>query len=252
MDKSLILKYIKFSLSIGADNITDPSLESLTDEQLMDSLTHQCFKIGEDPNNISEDRIAELTCLVRKDVYWRMATINAPLYELQMDGLKVAKHTRFEHYLQLIQEIDKEYQALKNDPSRVKIQQGNLFVNRYYNKRIQFNSFKVPEVLIAVDDVLENGYNLSIDLSKVKPEDYVQTLIYFSETPIVDKYENNRISEKAKIVFNSSNYHNTFLRIKDINVLTTNYILLVVKLKNGLKALHELEVIPNELQSHSN
>lgn len=245
MEQNLI-SYIKFSLAIGVGNVTDPSLEEITDEELLASLTQQCYKLGVNPKDISEEHVAELTCLVRKDVYWRMATLNAPLYELQMDGLRVSKHTRFDHYLKLIQEVDKEYLSIKNDPSRVKIQVGEVFIDRYYNKRKQFNSYQIPEVEIMVDTVLDNGYNISIDISKVKPADYIQTQVYFSNEKILDEYEDNKISERARLVFNTFNYHSHLLRVKYEDVNRVNYLLLVVKLKNGLKAFHELEVRPNE------
>ena len=245
MFKNLI-EYIKFSLAIGVGNVTDPSLEEISDGQLEMLIKQHCKSLGIDIYNIEKEDEAFIICLVRKDVYWRMATLNAPLYELQMDGLKVSKQTRFEHYFKLIQEVEKEYLSIKNDPNRVKVRAVDVYINRAYNLRKQFNNYEVPDIEIEVDEILENGYNISIDIDRVKPQDYVGTKVYFSNRPIIDRYNNNSISEQARLVFNTRNIHTRMLRVTYEDVNRTNYLLLVVELKNGLKAYHELEVTPNE------
>ena len=237
---------IKFALAIGVGSVTDPSLEEITDEQIEMLIKQHCRSLSINYNNIEAEDEAFIICLVRKDIYWRMATLNAPLYELQMDGLKVAKHTRFEHYFKLIQEMEKEYLSIKNDPNRVKVKAVDVYINRAYNLRKQFNNYEVPDIEIEVDEILENGYNISIDIDRVNTRDYVSTKVYFSNSPILDRYNNNSISEKARLVFNTKNIHSRMLRVAYEDVNRTNYLLLVVELRNGLKAYHELEVTPNE------
>lgn len=231
---------LKFHLSIG--DVTDPILSKLTDEELDGVIKIKALSMKLTYPHFDPDNDEEVLCLARKEIYWKMALVSAPLYEMSMGDLRVSKQVRFEHYMELIEKVEQEYYLLKNDPKRNKITVGEAYVNKYYSRRQNINNYNLPDIHLNIDEVTQVGVNCSIAYSNLIPKDFVMISIYTSQEAVIDKYSDVEADfTKAKHVLEIRDIHKKCFRVKE----PMKYITVVLRLINGLQVYAEVEVKPN-------
>ena len=244
MKREDLVKYIQFYLS--QENNSDPVVKSITPEDINTVLKRQCTSLNLDYEDLPPTSEGILICLTRKELYWKLATASAPMYELNMDGLKVSKQTRFDHYLKLIQQVEQEYINLINDPNRTLVTTGEAIIQKPYTMDNYVKSYKIPRIDLEVDNINPDNIELSFDFGHVDPKDYLGTELYIHTSPIVDKYDNNRVAKEAKLVLSSNNIRQVCHRVKGITPQSqTYYVMLLVKLRHGFKTYCEKEVTYN-------
>lgn len=235
-----LVRYFKFQLTI--EGTTDPVLSKLTDEELETVLIQKCKTMKLDYPNVPDSEEDLLLCQARKEIYWKMATLSAPLYRLNLDGLSVAKEVRFDHYMKLISEVEKEYLTILNDPRRVLVQNGEVLVEKYYNKRKYYNNYVIPNIKLNIDKVNKSQSDFSINYNNLIHGHFGSTDIYVCDEPVLDKYNDDAINPKATLVKRTTDIHDIYFRVTKES--TTNYyVLLETTLRNGLKAFSEVEVV---------
>lgn len=91
----------------------DPCYVSII-EQAPNILTQLAKDTGYSVASIPESQEGYLILLAKEEIYWRLATAQAPNYDLETEFTKIIKSKRFDHYFKLIsllkQKID-EYQV---------------------------------------------------------------------------------------------------------------------------------------------
>ena len=141
-----------------------------------------------------------LSQTVLRDVYWKLALASAPMYEISVDGLKVSKQTRFEHYFSLIQQLNSQIGDLLED-----------------NPSLGFASVKVETSVIQKDYVNANLRNLG--LRPKHGEDAVVELTGPNGTrrvPIKDFYLKAKVVDirdgeiQTAILIPKASYENTY------------------------------------------
>lgn len=228
---------LKFHLSTG--QITDPTLTTITDQDLDDILKQKTLSLGYFYPDIPLANEEAVMLLTRKEIYWKMALVSAPLYEMSMGDLQVSKQVRFDHYIQLIEMVEKDYKDLKNDPNKVKIEVQDTLVNTVYNQRKIVNNFVIPTVKLNVDSVILDRVNIDIQYINLNPKDFVYITVYTSDEPLVDKYSNEAFdTSKGTHHLEIRDIHKKFFNI----VKPKKYISAVLKLYNGLESYTELEL----------
>lgn len=248
-----LINYIKFQLSTGSNK--DPVVDTITDEEIDILIKIHCGTLALEYPEIPFSYMQLMSCLIRKELYWKLATNSAPMYELKTDGTELKKGDRFQHYLALIQEVNKEYNDIMNDPSRLpedfngggKIASHTMVLEKDYVLRNYVNSQKLPKVKVKVDNIVPSEYmELSLDLSKVARTEYFRTNIYLNEQrKIRDEYSlEANLSEGTQLKYQTYNINKDKVRIPCKISLETPliYILLEVELKYKLKAYCEIEV----------
>lgn len=248
-----LTNYIKFQLSTGEHK--DPVVNTITDEEIDVLIKIHCGTLGLEYPEIPYSYMQLMSCYIRKELYWKLATVNAPLFDLKVEETELHKNQRFEHYLYLLQEVKKEIEDIMKDPSRLpegfsaggRITSHTTLIEKDYALRGYVNSQKIPKVKIKVDNIIPNeGVELSLDLSKVSRTDYIRTNVYLNEQrKILDEYSLNSIlSEGTKLKYQTYNINKGKVRIpcKFEDNAPTKYILLEVELKYQLKAYYEIEV----------
>lgn len=269
-----LINYIKFQLSTGSNK--DPVVDTITDEEIDILIKIHCGTLALEYPEIPFSYMQLMSCLIRKELYWKLATSSAPMYELKTDGTELKKGDRFQHYLALIQEVNKEYNDIMNNPSRLpedfngggKIASHTMVLEKDYVLRNYVNSQKIPKVKVKVDSISTEYVELSLDLSKVDKTDYFRTNIYINnKNKIRDEYSlNANLSEGTELKYQTYNPNKDKVRIPckfdpipqpktDLDVSEeieeeeliprprqTRYILLEVELKYKLKAYCEIEV----------
>ena len=190
MDKNTLIQYLwKSVISQDTNIIYDPEF-NIGDEDLEEILNACLLKV--EPNstldNVSSGSQYLLIILAKKEIFTRLATKSAPLYSIKTKDSAVNKQERFDHYFQLIQQLDKEYKEELATGRNSTIETGEVFIDgRYFTKR-NYDHSSVPKGELTLDnayiDKLEVSWT-SFDNTKGKFGCY---RLYICEQPIIDKY----------------------------------------------------------------
>lgn len=254
-----LINYIKFQLSMGSNS--DPVVATITDEEIDVLVKIHCGTLSLNYPQIPYSYMQMMSCLVRKELYWKLATSSAPLTALGVDGTSLNKNQRFDHYTLLIQEVTKEYEGILNNPMQLPedFQKGSLksytLVNeKPYALEGYIKAYKLPKVSLSLDSLTEEYLEVSLDLSKVNRIDFVKTSLYLNEIQsIKDEYSiEANLSEGTELKYQTYDINKVKARIPHkTGILTPKYVLLEVTLKYNMKAYYELEVKPdaNEIRS---
>lgn len=255
MDLVELTNYVKFQLSASTGN-TDPVVAEITDEQIHSIIQVQCGTLGLTYPKVPYDYVTLLMCLVKKELYWKLATASAPLTPISTDGTSINKDIRFDHYFKLIEGVTKEYEAILEDPTRLpedfntgkaSVKSYDMFIRKGYAMQNFIHGYKVPKVNLNLDSVAGNEAKISIDLSKVNPRDFYKVSFYVSDKgTILDEYSkvlsSNALQCLTSFEFKRKLYS---LDISNLTSMQTLNVLMVVELTVGLKATNEIEVTLN-------
>lgn len=111
---SELVSYLRVAVEVQAEDtdVSDTGYLAMSDAQLEEFIkvaaTNSFSKYPLD--KIPEDAIYPIILLAQRGLYFKLATIAAPLYNLQADGASLSRTQIFEHYMALIKQIDSEYQ----------------------------------------------------------------------------------------------------------------------------------------------
>lgn len=238
-----LVNSLKFSLAIGDTN--DPVLNSISDEQLETILIQKSHQLGVPYPVVPREEEALLLCLVKKEVYWKMATNSAPLYPLDLEGLKVKKDVRFDHYMKLIEGVEKEYTSIINDPKRTSVIQGEILINKPYTRARYNKYYEEPTLFLEVDKKTDTSIYFSINYNDLQVGDFNKTNVYLHTDLIWDKYD-DVLNDQAKKVHTLEHIRKKHFKIIGLEPNTKYNVLLEVELVRGFKVYVETEVCTNE------
>lgn len=236
-----IVKFLRDSILVQDPNIVvvDPDYLAITDEDFVTLLQVCLSKVDSEDNifNLSSDNLYELILVAKKELYHRLAMKTATKYSLtSATGVQLKRSEIFEHYYQLIEEVEKEYRNYKSTGTTVK--QGEILISSRYFTQRNFDLATKPSVALSIDEVYLDKVELSWKLTRINK--FAKYTLYLSKSPIVDKYKNNTISNKATKVCDINNIHTTCYRIEDLEPNTKYYVVILVEEKNGLQGYTEL------------
>lgn len=237
---------LKFSLAIGDTN--DPILNSISEEHLETLLIQKSRQIGIPYPVVPSEDEGVLMCLVKKEVYWKMATNSAPLYPLNLEGLQVKKDVRFDHYMKLIEYVEKEYTSIINDPKRTSIIQGEILINKPYTRARYDKYYNVPTIFLEVDKQTDTSIYFSINYNDLQVGDFHKANVYIHTEEIWNKYE-DKFNDDAKKVMTLEHIRKKFFKVSDLVPSTKYHVLLEVKLLRGQTVFVEVEVSTSETTS---
>jgi hypothetical protein len=224
----------------GSEVLADPEF-SFADADLINKLTTVA---GKDLSSLQPYQYEGVILRTARDIYWKLATINAPLYSIDVEKTKIYKNQRFDHYLALIQQLDVEYSTYISNTPQSTVQQGEIFIDKY-NCLTQRNyeNTPVPSPIITLDMI----YNNKVELSWTRSISslFYEYLLFLDTSLIFDKYVKQtdyykRItSSTAKLIFNSYDKSQHQFRIEDLVPGTLYHVLIMERLKNGVMGLNE-------------
>lgn len=249
LDKESVVKYLRMSLVLKDPEIETDEAYRFTDDDLWDII--QLVIPNHNPSytveNYPENEKYFAILLAKKEVYYRLAVANAPLYPLQAEGAELRKDYRFEHYMSLIRRVEAEYTQMweQFDNNRVlSTENGNVgdlvLRSRHFTQR-NYNLSSKPTVELNIDTVGGNSVDISWTKFDTSMGMFCNYSIYVSENPIYDEYEDT-ISKEAKKVAEIKDIHRTKFRIKDLNPNTHYYIAVVSEDLNSLRGISEQEI----------
>jgi len=246
-----LVAYLRHNVNIQQPLITDTAYLSMTDEQIL--LYMQVALNRNFPKysieSIPETLVYPVILLSKKELYYALATIDAPLYDLGADNNNYLRRSqRFKHYTELIAIIDAEYESwLENGGSDANtITSYNVFLgNRYATKRnIQFGA--VPKVEVYIDSVTDSTCEISWEVADLNT--FFNYNVYISTSPILDTYSiGNPISDSADLVAQIKDIHQMRCRIENLLPNTLYYIVVSATALNLLTGYGENFITTEEV-----
>ena len=247
MNVEQMIKYLRLSVSIQDPTGTteqDSVYLSMTDEDillLLDVVMTRDFSDYPSLDYLPTEDIYAVIILAKKELYYSLAVKEAPLYDLGADNNNYLKQSqRFDHYIRLIEQADKEYQDyLENGGAG-----GNtltsfdvLLPNRYATKR-NYELGSIPTPLIFIDSVTENSVEVRWKVKNLGR--FFKYKVYLSTEPILDMYAfPNHIKSNADLISEIKNIHQTQCRIEGLEKGTSYYIAISVTNMTGLTGYAE-------------
>lgn len=200
MSVEQLIKYLRISVNIQDPDASskDPEYLSMTDEDLRVFLDVACSMVFPYTplEDISEGDVYGILLLARKDLYYTLATIDAPLYDIGADNNNYLKRSqRFDHYMKLIAQTDKEYQDyLENGGAGGNVVTTyNTFIPSRYNTVYNYEKSPSPKISLFVDNVTEDSVEIRWSYTSLT---FYKFFVYLSDSKIVDPY----LVGKPKIV----------------------------------------------------
>lgn len=227
-----MVSYLRTNVSIQdpEGTVQDSAYLSMTDEDIilyMNVVLTRNYPGIPSLDYLPAEYIYPVILLSKKELYYALATKEAPLFDIGADNNNYLKRSqRFEHYMKLIAQVDKEYaDYLENGGAGANTLTSFdvLLSDRYATKR-NYEKGAIPALSLYVGSVTETSVEISW---KAKLSRFKEYKVYISESPIVDLFDVSKpISAKAKEVVTIRNVHQTSCRIEGLLPNTDYYVAL--------------------------
>ena len=173
--------------------------------------------------------------LSKKELYYALATKDAPLFDLGADNNNYLKRSqRFDHYMKLIAQVDKEYKDYLEDGgagANTLTSFDVLLSDRYATKR-NYEKGVIPALALYLGAITETSVEISWVAKLSRFESYK---VYISKSPIVDLFNvSGPLSKEAKEVVTLNNVHQTSCRIEGLDPDTDYYVAVSATEKSSL------------------
>ena len=157
------INYLRASVRLQQPNIEIDPAYKFSDEDLWAILTivTPAHNSNYTIDTLPDSEFHFVVLLAKKEIYYRLATSTAPFYPLSAEGASLQKNVRFDHYMALVQQVEKDYEnavklAKENEFGEVQsyeqLAQGWYFTNRNYNLA------KKPTVELTVSNITSTSF----------------------------------------------------------------------------------------------
>lgn len=251
MTVNQIIQYLRLSVHVqDPDNPgeVDKAYLSMTDEDLLLYLNVVMTRDFADIPSLDQlpaMDVYPLTLLAKKELYYALAVIEAPKYDLGADNNNYLKRSqRFSHYMELAKQADSEYQDYLDNGGGFEADDGTtlapntlssfdvLLPNRYFTKRY-YEKGSVPSPVLSVDDFTDTKVLLRW---KNRCRHYAWTNIYISDSEILDEYQEGRdkILDRSTLVKQFTDIRQVTMEITGLLPSTTYYVVMELVTTSGL------------------
>lgn len=227
-----MIQYLK--LVVNVQDPDDPaSIDSyflaMTDEDLLLFLNVAMSAFADEGvtslDTFPEMFLKPLFMLAKKELYYTLAIKSAPDVDIGADNNNYIKESqRFSHYMQLIQQADKEYQDWLEESGLAGgiLTSTDVLLSKRYFTRLNFNKGRIPVVSLGLSDITDT----TVDVSwSVRLSRFYRYRVWVSENPIVDLFIfPNPVSSDAKLVATITNVHQRRCRIQGLKPETKYYV----------------------------
>ena len=224
-----LVRYLRTSVSIQipSGTVQDSAYLSMTDEEIvlyMNIALTRNFSDIPSLDYLPTEYIYPVILLSKKELFHALAVKEAPLYDMGADNNNYLKRSqRFEHYMKLIAQVDKEYEDyLENGGvgSNTLTSFDVLLSDRYATKR-NYQKGVIPALTLYVIGVGETFVEIAWKVKLSRFKDYK---VYISKSPIVDLLNVSKPIVEETEVLTIRNVHQTSCRIEGLEPDTEYYV----------------------------
>lgn len=251
MTVTQLIKYLRLNVRLqdpdGAS--VDPEYLSLTDEDILLYLNvamTRDFPEVESLDNLPTEDTYPLILLAKKELFFALAVKEAPLYDLIADNNnQLKRNQRFEHYMALIAQVDKEYNQFNEDggaggKQNTLTSYNVLLSDRYATKR-NYEKGVTPVLSLYVGEVTETTVEVCWNVAMSR---FFCYRVYISDKRALDNYNLvNPISSEAKLVATIKNVHDNRCRIEGLQPNTSYYVVVTATEMSSLTGRKEIQVM---------
>jgi hypothetical protein len=198
------------------------------------------YSVAELP--IEEERLVLL--LARKELYFRLATTQAPHYDAETEFGKVLKGKRFDHYIKLVEFALKDIEELRQSGQLANVKVANVVLrSRDGSARNYELSLSQTNVSVTASNPTASTFDLDWTMFNTSKGSFYCYDVLIGTTPMYDPYEIESIMYKDAVQnMRFFDIHRTQLRIKNLTSNTKYYVALVMKSADGNVTVAETEI----------
>lgn len=172
--------------------------------------------------------------LAKKEIYFRLATLTAPEYNMETEFSKLLKGNRWEHYYKLLEVTLKEIKRLEDEGIVTSIDVGDLVITGRNGSQRNYRLATSYAGNLSISNVTPT----TVDISWLKflGSEFAGYDIMIGTSPIYDEYEEEQINQanidkRVKVTdVQRSNY-----RMKSLTPNTLHYLVFTYLHTNGYK-----------------
>ena len=247
MTKAELVRYLRLNVNIQNADVTDTTYLNMKDEDIelyLSVVLTRDFPYVPSLDLIPQEDIYPVVLLAKKELYFTLASIDAPLIDLTADNNNQIKRSqRFEHYMKLIAAVDEEYNQYNEDGgagTRNTLTSYDVLISDRYATRRNYEKGFVPTLSLCVTGVTDTTIELSWSVQLSRFSKYE---VYISEEQIYDEYSiNEPVSKKAKLVAKLLNVHQNKCRIEGLLPNSVYHIMVSATDKSSLVGRAEIIV----------
>ncbi len=247
MTKAELVRYLRLNINIQNADVTDTAYLSMTDEDIelyLNVVLTRDFPQVPSLDLIPTEDIYPVVLLAKKELYYTLASMDAPLIDLTADNNNQIKRSqRFEHYMKLIAAVDDEYNQYNEDGgagTRNTLTSYDVLISDRYATRRNYEKGRVPVLSLRVVGVTDTTVELSWSVQLSRFDKYE---VYVSDEQIYDEFAvTEQISPKAKLVAKITDVHQNKCRIEGLLPDTVYHIMVSATEKSSLVGRAELIV----------
>lgn len=247
MTKAELVRYLRLNINIQNADVTDTAYLSMTDEDIelyLNVVLTRDFPQVPSLDLIPTEDIYPVVLLAKKELYYTLASMDAPLIDLTADNNNQIKRSqRFEHYMKLIAAVDDEYNQYNEDGgagTRNTLTSYDVLISDRYATRRNYEKGRVPVLSLCVVGVTDTTVELSWSVQLSRFDKYE---VYVSDEQIYDEFAvTEQISPKAKLVAKITDVHQNKCRIEGLLPDTVYHIMVSATEKSSLVGRAELIV----------
>lgn len=257
-----MIRYIRLNIDVADPDdecCTDRAYLELSDDDIrlyLDVCLTRDFASVPSLELLPRSCVYPLLLLVKKELYYSFAVYHAPEVDMNADmNNSLRRSQRFEHYMELIKQVDAEYQDwLENGGSSSEDGVGNntlttfdvtLPNTRYFTKSYHQKGV-APSPQVAVHDFTDT----TVDLVWVsKARQFAWCNVYVSKNPLYDPFKDGRnkiVDAEKHLYYHTMDSRQNTIRLTGLDPSTTYYVVVEVVDKSGLTGYSNVEVSTSE------
>lgn len=247
MTKAELIRYLRLNVNIQNADVTDTAYLSMTDEDIelyLSVVITRDFPQVPSLDLIPNEDIYPIVLLAKKELYFTLASADAPLIDMTADNNNQLKRSqRFEHYMKLIAAVDEEYNQYNEDGgagTRNTLTSYDVLISDRYATRRNYEKGVVPALSVRVVGVTDTAIELvwSVHLSR-----FAKYEVYISDKQIYDEFAvSGQIDPDAKLVARILDVHQNKCRIEGLVPDTVYHVLVSATEQSSLVGRNEIIV----------
>jgi hypothetical protein len=245
MSKEQLVKYLRSNVNIQASGTTDTAYLSMSDEDIelyLEIVLTRDFPDVASLDYVPTEDIYALILLSKKELYFTLATVSAPDYDLSANGASLSRTQRFEHYMELIKQCDEEYNSYyeQGGTGRNTLTSYDVVLTERAGTHYNYEHGFIENPIVIVDDLGTDYISITWKHNTSK---FLNCRLYLSKSPIVDLHlVGSHIDSTANLVETFTDSQQKAYKFSRLEKGVTYYLAVVIMNTTGLTGFKQMKV----------